>query len=70
MANEFNVLDPLGIAAALKKQADQMATQAGMKPLPDLPQIKLPSPLGILGRGNPSDRRGLGKFTHWEPIDR
>jgi len=60
---EINVLDPLGIAAAVKKQADQMATQAGMKPLPDLPQIKLPDPLGILSRGNPGDRPGYARNT-------
>lgn len=64
MAKEFNVLDPLGIAAALKKQADQMATQAGMKPLPNIPQIKLPDPLGILNRQNPtSDRPGYARNT-------
>ena len=63
MAKEFNVLDPLGIVAAVKKQADQMATQAGMKPLPNIPQIKLPDPLGILGRSNPDDRPGYGRNT-------
>jgi len=65
MAKEFNVLDPLGIAAAVKKQADQMATQAGMSPLPNIPHIKLPDPLGILGgQSNPDDRRGYGRYTH------
>jgi len=63
MAKEFNVLDPLGIAAAVKRQADQMATQAGMSPLPDIPQIKLPDPLGILSQSNPGDRRGYGRYT-------
>ena len=62
MPKEINLLDPLGLAAMAKKQVDQMATQAGMKPLPNIPQLKVPDPLGILGRGNPGDERpGYGR---------
>lgn len=61
MAREFNALDPLGIIDQVKKQADKMASEAGIQQLPALPKIKLPDPLGILGQGNPDNRPGYGR---------
>lgn len=37
MAQEVNLLDPLGIAKAVRGQVNQMAIQAKLPPLPEMP---------------------------------
>jgi len=41
MAQEVNLLDPLGIAKAVRGQVNQMAIQAKLPPLPEMPTIKV-----------------------------
>jgi len=41
MAQEVNLLDPLGIAKAVRGQVNQMAIQAKLPQLPDVPAIKV-----------------------------
>ncbi len=41
MAQEVNLLDPLGIAKAVRGQVNQMAIQANLPPLPEMPTIKV-----------------------------
>lgn len=39
-SRRFNPFDPLGVLAAAKRQADNMANKAGLPPLPNLPGSK------------------------------
>ena len=41
MAQEVNLLDPLGIAKAVRGQVNQMAVQAKLPPLPEMPAINV-----------------------------
>ena len=41
MAQEVNLLDPLGIAKAVRGQVNQMAISAKLPQLPDVPTIKV-----------------------------
>lgn len=41
MAQEVNLLDPLGIVKAVRGQANQMAIQAKLPQLPEVPSIKV-----------------------------
>lgn len=41
MAKEVNILDPLGIVKAVRGQVNQMATQAKLPQVPELPTIKV-----------------------------
>ena len=41
MAQEVNLLDPLGIAKAVRGQVNQMAIQAKLPQLPEMPTIKM-----------------------------
>lgn len=41
MAQEVNLLDPLGIAKAVRGQVNQMAIQAKLPQLPEMPAIKV-----------------------------
>lgn len=41
MAQEVNLLDPLGIAKAMRGQVNQMAVQAKLPQIPEVPTIKM-----------------------------
>jgi len=41
MAQEVNLLDPLGIAKAVRGQVNQMAIQAKLPQLPEMPTINV-----------------------------
>jgi len=41
MAQEVNLLDPLGIAKAVRGQVNQMAIQANLPQLPNVPTINV-----------------------------
>ncbi len=41
MAQEVNLLDPPGIAKAVRGQVNQMATQAKLPPLPEMPAVNV-----------------------------
>ena len=41
MAQEVNLLDPLGIVKAVRGQVNQMAIQAKLPQLPEVPAIKV-----------------------------
>ena len=41
MAQEVNLLDPLGIAKAVRGQVNQMASQAKLPQIPTLPAINV-----------------------------
>ena len=41
MAKEVNLLDPLGIATAVRGQINQMAVQANLPQVPNVPTIKV-----------------------------
>jgi hypothetical protein len=41
MAKDVNLLDPLGIAKAVRGQVNQMAIQAKLPPLPEMPAINV-----------------------------
>ena len=41
MPQEVNLLDPLGIVKAVRGQVNQMATQAKLPQLPELPTVKV-----------------------------
>ena len=41
MPKDINLLDPLGIAKAVRGQVNQMAAQAKLPSLPNLPAIKV-----------------------------
>ncbi len=41
MAQEVNILDPLGIVKAVRGQVNQMAIQAKLPQLPEVPTIKV-----------------------------
>ncbi|MBA7671313.1 hypothetical protein ES703_79469 [subsurface metagenome] len=41
MAQEVNLLDPLGIVKAVRGQVNQMATQAKLPSLPEVPTINV-----------------------------
>jgi len=41
MAQEVNLLDPLGIAKVVRGQGNQMAIQAKLPQLPEMPTIKM-----------------------------
>jgi len=63
MPNEVNLLDPLGIANAVRGQVNQMAAQAKLPQLPILPTVSvkgLPFPNRIPDRPGMSrpDRAG------------
>jgi len=63
MPNQINLLDPLGIAATMRSQLNQMAQSANLPQLPEVPKIMalpgallnyVPFPLG-------PDRKGWGR---------
>ena len=60
MAKEVNLLDPLGIAKAVRGQVNQMAIQAKLPPLPEMPAIKVTTDgIPLLNQFNPvADRPG------------
>ena len=58
MAQEINLLDPLGIAKAVRGQVNQMATQAKLPPLPEVPTVSVKG-LPFLNRI--PDRPGLSR---------
>ena len=63
MAQEVNLLDPLGIAKAVRGQVNQMAIQAKLPPLPALPTVNVQ--MGALPFSNLfnklPDRPGFGR---------
>ena len=63
MAQEVNLLDPLGIAKAVRGQVNQVAFQAKLPPLPEMPAINVGmAGLPLLNRFNPiPDRAGMGR---------
>ena len=63
MAQEVNLLDPLGIAKAVRGQVNQMAISAKLPPLPEMPAIKVDmAGLPLLNRFNQiPDRAGMGR---------
>ena len=63
MAQEVNILDPLGIAKAVRGQVNQMATQAKLPPLPEVPAINVSmAGLPLLNRFNQTlNRPGYGR---------
>ena len=63
MAQEVNLLDPLGIAKAVRGQVNQMAIQAKLPQLPDVPTIKVGmAGLPLLNQFNKiPDRPGLAR---------
>ena len=63
MAQEVNLLDPLGIAKAVRGQVNQMAIQAKLPPLPEMPAIKVDmAGLPLLNQFNKvPDRAGMGR---------
>ncbi|GAJ05672.1 unnamed protein product [marine sediment metagenome] len=63
MAQEVNLLDPLGIAKAVRGQVNQMATQAKLPQLPELPTIKVSmAGLPLLNQFNQiPDRPGISR---------
>jgi len=63
MSQEVNILDPLGIAKAVRGQVNQMAIQAKLPQLPDVPAIKVTmAGLPLLNRFNQiPDRAGWGR---------
>lgn len=53
MANEFNPLDPLGIAEKARQQVNSMARQANLPEMPEPPKVQMIiDPLGIFSRTN------------------
>ena len=63
MAQEVNLLDPLGIAKAVRGQVNQMAIQAKLPPLPEMPAISVNmAGLPLLNQFNRiPDRAGLAR---------
>ncbi len=63
MAQEVNLLDPLGIAKAVRGQVNQMAIQAKLPQLPELPTIKVSmAGLPLLNQFNQiPDRPGMSR---------
>ena len=63
MAQEVNLLDPLGIAKAVRGQVNQMAIQANLPQVPDVPTIKVSmAGLPLLNQFNKiPDRPGFAK---------
>ena len=63
MGKEVNLLDPLGIAKAVRGQVNQMAIQAKLPQLPEVPTIKVSmAGLPLLNRFiQTPDRAGMGR---------
>ena len=63
MAQEVNLLDPLGIAKAVRGQVNQMAISAKLPPLPDMPTINVGmAGLPLLNQFNQAiDRPGMSR---------
>ncbi|KKM67011.1 hypothetical protein LCGC14_1475510 [marine sediment metagenome] len=63
MAQEVNLLDPLGIAKAVRGQVNQMVIQAKLPPLPEMPAIKVNmAGFPLLNQFNPVlNRPGLSR---------
>jgi len=63
MAQEVNLLDPLGIAKAVRGQVNQMAIQAKLPQLPEMPTIKMSmAGLPLLNKFNQTpDRPGMSR---------
>ncbi len=63
MAQEVNLLDPLGIAKAVRGQVNLMAIQAKLPLLPEMPTIKVGmAGLPLLNQFNQTpDRPGFGR---------
>ncbi|MBA7678433.1 hypothetical protein ES703_86708 [subsurface metagenome] len=58
MAQEVNLLDPLGIVKAVRGQVSQMATQAKLPPLPEMPTLMVSmAGLPLLNQFNPVPNR-------------
>jgi len=63
MAQEVNLLDPLGIAKAVRGQVNQMAIQARLPQVPEVPTITVSmAGLPLLNRFNQiTDRPGMSR---------
>ena len=63
MPQEVNLLDPLGIAKAVRGQVNSMAIQAKLPQLPSVPTVNIPMDgLPFLNRFNPiANRPGFGR---------
>ena len=63
MAKDVNLFDPLGIAKAVRGQVNQMAIQAKLPPLPEMPAINVNmAGLPLLNQFNPvANRPGLSR---------
>ena len=63
MAQQVNLLDPLGIAKVVRGQVNQMAIQVKLPPLPEMPAISVNmAGLPLLNQFNPiPDRPGLSR---------
>lgn len=63
MAQDVNLLDPLGIAKAVRGQVNQMALSAKMPPLPEMPAINVSmAGLPLLNQFNTvPDRPGMSR---------
>lgn len=63
MAQEVNLFDPLGIVKAVRGQVNQMATQAKLPPLPEMPTINVSmAGLPLLNQFNKvPDRPGMSR---------
>lgn len=63
MPQEVNILDPLGIAKVVRGQVNQMATQAKLPALPELPSVSVKvGPVSLFNPFNKiPNRPGLGR---------
>ena len=63
MAQEVNLFDPLGIVKVVRGQVNQMAIQAKLPPLPEMPTIKVDmAGLPLLNQFNKvPDRPGMSR---------
>jgi len=63
MAQQVNLFDPLGIAKAVRGQVNQMAIQAKLPQVPEIPAINVSmAGLPLLNRFNQiPDRAGMGR---------
>jgi len=55
MAQEINLLDPLGVAKMVRGQLNTMAIQANLPQIPEIPSIKM-------------EMAGLPLLNKWAPI--